>query len=226
MDTTAQEIENAAASELTATEDPQFGSKKLSEMTGPEMLELQHEMVTTAKDLGMDGSDCVPRKVWRNKADGVRTILAFHKRIAAHRAGNGAAAPEPISPGLKRLRASKNAEGIRKAVVADNDAALKTAKKERQLVWGDDAKKEITRRGDAARKDVAKAGRAPSNDIESKTIKMLHNGPNPKRANAAKRFTYYKDGMSVADYIKKVGDRVLAVADVRWDTKKGWIKLV
>lgn len=209
MDTTAQEIENAAASELTATEDPQFGSKKLSEMTGPEMLELQHEMVTTAKDLGMDGSDCVPRKVWRNKADGVRTILAFHKRIAAHRAGNGAAAPEPISPGLKRLRASKNAEVIRKAVVADNDAALKTAKKER-----------------AENAPPKKAGRAPSNDIENQTIKMLYSGPNPKRANAAKRFTYYKDGMSVADYIKKVGDRVLAVADVRWDTKKGWIKLV
>jgi len=50
---------------------------------------------------------------------------------------------------------------------------------------------------------------------------------NPKRRDAARRFSLYKDGMTVADYIttaKEAGiSGALATADVRWDAVKGYI---
>jgi hypothetical protein len=48
---------------------------------------------------------------------------------------------------------------------------------------------------------------------------------NPKRAGAARRFAFYEHCTTVADYIGKVKDRGLALADVRWDAKKGYIRL-
>ncbi len=44
---------------------------------------------------------------------------------------------------------------------------------------------------------------------------------NPKRADAAKRFDLYKNGMSIGDYIAAGG----TMADVRWDVKKQFISV-
>lgn len=51
----------------------------------------------------------------------------------------------------------------------------------------------------------------------------LEVGSNPKRAGAAKRFDFYKDGMTVREYIEKVGDKRQALKDIAWDTKQGFI---
>jgi hypothetical protein len=48
---------------------------------------------------------------------------------------------------------------------------------------------------------------------------------NPKRGNAKQRFGLYKEGMLVSTYKDKVGDPKLAAACIRWDVKKGFIKL-
>jgi hypothetical protein len=48
---------------------------------------------------------------------------------------------------------------------------------------------------------------------------------NPKRAKAKERFALYKEGMLVGTYKEKVGDAALALACIRWDAKKGFIKV-
>lgn len=51
----------------------------------------------------------------------------------------------------------------------------------------------------------------------------------PKRGKGAERFQHYKDGMSVADYLKVTKDKgianALAHADMRWDVASGWISI-
>jgi hypothetical protein len=49
---------------------------------------------------------------------------------------------------------------------------------------------------------------------------------NPKRSTAAERFAFYKEGMLVSTYVNKVGNRTLAYADLRWDSKQKFIKLI
>lgn len=50
---------------------------------------------------------------------------------------------------------------------------------------------------------------------------------NPKRvgSGAYKRFKLYREGMKVPTYIKRVGDRTKAVADLKWDQLHGFIEL-
>jgi hypothetical protein len=68
---------------------------------------------------------------------------------------------------------------------------------------------------------VFTATRAKEEDI----IELLHTGDNPKKKKSAERFALYQNGMSVKDYIDKVGDRQQAMNDIRWDTRKGWIRI-
>jgi len=56
------------------------------------------------------------------------------------------------------------------------------------------------------------------------TAKITVMVENPKRAKAKERFALYRDGMLVATYMEKVGDKQ-ALADIRWDLKKKFIKL-
>ena len=49
---------------------------------------------------------------------------------------------------------------------------------------------------------------------------------NPKKAEAATRFGYYRDGLTVEGYIKAVGDRRQALRDLAWDVRKGWVEVV
>lgn len=53
-------------------------------------------------------------------------------------------------------------------------------------------------------------------------IKLLESDA-PKRGSAARRFALYRDGMTVQDYIDAVGDKRLALRDIAWDRKQGYI---
>ncbi len=64
-----------------------------------------------------------------------------------------------------------------------------------------------------------KRGRAPSIDGSAK-IKLLISG-NPKRSDAHRRFAFYKNGMTVDEYIAAGGTR----ADVNWDVKQQLISV-
>lgn len=126
------------------------------------------------------------------------------------------------SPGLARMEAKlgkKGTEDLRKKVVDDQKKALKEAaapSKGKVVPMKAPAKKaEPARRGQVSRIE------------DDFTIKLIHNGDNPKRGTAADRFAHYKDGMTVAHYVKKLdGDRTQALRDLNWDAKQGWIKLV
>jgi hypothetical protein len=49
---------------------------------------------------------------------------------------------------------------------------------------------------------------------------------NPKKADAARRFAFYASCTTVADYVAALGgDERKAEADIKWDSKQGWIKL-
>jgi hypothetical protein len=53
---------------------------------------------------------------------------------------------------------------------------------------------------------------------------------NPKRKDAYRRFSWYREGMTVQEYIdeakKNNSPGALAMADIRWDHVKGFIKVV
>lgn len=53
---------------------------------------------------------------------------------------------------------------------------------------------------------------------------------NPKRKDAARRFSYYEEGMTCQQYVDVTGkheiSKALAVADIRWDHVKGFITVV
>lgn len=48
---------------------------------------------------------------------------------------------------------------------------------------------------------------------------------NPKKADAGRRFEFYRTVKTVGEYVDKVGDVRKAEADIKWDSGKGWIKL-
>ena len=57
----------------------------------------------------------------------------------------------------------------------------------------------------------------------SDAIITLISEDNPKERTARERFSKYRTGMSVEEYIRTVGDRALAQRDLAWDTKMGYI---
>lgn len=124
---------------------------------------------------------------------------------------------EDMSPGLRRLLDSGRAEEIRQNTLADQERAKKEM-----------AKRSSTKTTTARKTTAEKKAPAPRSKgiyADKATISLLHSGDNPKRGTAAERFKFYRDGMRVGTYIEKVGNRVLAIADLRWDAGKGWIKL-
>jgi hypothetical protein len=89
---------------------------------------------------------------------------------------------------------------VRAAVLRDQQAALKAA-------------------ADRAQNRVDRGLRIS----ESDKITILVS-KNPKRGTAAQRFALYRPGMSVGDYKAAVGN-AQALADLRWDVKKGFIRI-
>lgn len=47
---------------------------------------------------------------------------------------------------------------------------------------------------------------------------------NPKRGKSAERFSLYRSGMTVGEYIGLVGNPTLAINDILWDSKRNWIR--
>lgn len=228
-----------------------------------ELLSIHAEMVLTAEDLDIKGSGTGTRTSFHNHADGVTSCELLHKLIQEKIAGgvstNSASGEEavPGGPGLRRLRASKDADEIRKNTLADHETAFNDAKARKETqVTKSNTKKTATKKKAASKKTtvpkttVVKKKEAPvkiaapkkdsapkkaektagvrmsSEELNKMKIQVLHSGDNPKRGSAAERYKFYRDGMKVTTYIEKVGSRILAVADLRWDQKKGWIKLV
>jgi hypothetical protein len=68
----------------------------------------------------------------------------------------------------------------------------------------------------------------PNQPLEAK-IHIIATG-NPKRRDAARRYTFYKEGMTVADYLKVTKENnitnALANADIRWDYAAGFIMVL
>lgn len=69
-------------------------------------------------------------------------------------------------------------------------------------------------------------------DLPAETAKikiLVPASQNPKRGDALRRYSLYKDGMTVKEYIeaaKNAGIRAgLAQADIRWDMVKGFIEV-
>lgn len=71
-----------------------------------------------------------------------------------------------------------------------------------------------------AEKPAAAKPAKAAKDLSTQKITLLTK-ENPKRGGAATRFSLYKSGMTVADYVAAGGK----VQDVAWDSKKGYIKV-
>lgn len=76
----------------------------------------------------------------------------------------------------------------------------------------------------APAKKTKTEGVAQRGYAEDAKIKILVK-ENPRRGEAAKRFELYKEGMTVAEYTKKIGSRAEALVHLRWDVNKGHIKI-
>jgi hypothetical protein len=147
---------------------------------------------------------------------------------------------ESRSPGHARMVQNlgpEQAEALRQKTLADSERALEDARKTRDAEF-----QQAARDVQAAREardhappvnekeepqvPVRRAGRAAS-IADTDVITVVHKkGDNPKRGTAAKRYSLYRTGMTVAGYQAAIGgDRRLALADINWDRKKGWIKV-
>lgn len=77
--------------------------------------------------------------------------------------------------------------------------------------------------GDDAPKKTRAPAKGKSSGVKDTDIIRIHVTGNPKKAQAAIRFSHYKEGMSIGDYITAVGDKKQALRDLAWDRKQGWI---
>lgn len=212
----------------------------LAALSIKKMVELQNEMVVTAKSLGMAGSNIVARKAFHDRGDATTAVTSLHNDIEAWRAkhpssvaeGDRAAAttdkPATVSPGLARLRASQDAEKLRLDTEAQGKAAIEKVAAERQPKEPEVAKKPAKVKKEKVVKDVAATtgrGRASAIiDTEGKVHLVLKD--NPKRGECRNRYDLYRDGMLVETYISKVGNRIIAMGDLRWDMRHGFIEIV
>ena len=78
------------------------------------------------------------------------------------------------------------------------------------------------REGDKPRPQIAAPVRASEAQTDTRLIRVLV-AENPKRKGTSsyERFAKYKDGMSVADFIRVGGTQ----GDLRWDQERGFVRL-
>jgi hypothetical protein len=81
--------------------------------------------------------------------------------------------------------------------------------------------------GQAEQSNVVESGikntRVLKNDISDDVFIRLIQTKNPKKGKSASRYEFYSDNMTVGEYVEKVGDRRLAIADLRWDKERNYI---
>lgn len=200
-------------------------------MTGPQLVEIYNEMILTAIDLSGDAARYRPVTRFADTVAARRRCARLHSTIEALSAGVKAAerqTTEPeatVSAGLARLRAHPDAEDIRQRTLAEQEAAAAAVARSQPQEDGQMTTKTKTK---ATTKKTPKAttGSRSVDTDQRIVVAALYKETNPKRGNAAKRFEHYCDNMTVADYIAKVKDRGLALADIRWDVKQGFIRLL
>lgn len=132
------------------------------------------------------------------------------------------------SPGLSRLRRNAGeagAEALRQQVVADQQRAAVAATAGRSAGSAEKPRDRAPPRRRDDHSAPRAAGRQPSYPDTARIV-VLADG-NPKKRDCARRFDLYraKGGQTVAGYVAAVGDRRLALADIRWDAAKGWIRV-
>lgn len=220
----------------------------LAALSIKKMVELQNEMVVTAKSLGMAGSNIVARKAFHDRGDATTAVTSLHNDIEAWRAkhpssvAGGAKStsdttnqPATVSPGLARLRASQDAEKLRLDTEAQGKAAIEKVAAERQPKTKEPEVAKKVKEPKSAKvkkeKPVKEAsetvGRGRASAIIDTTGKVhLVLKDNPKRGECRNRYDLYRDGMLVETYISKVGNRIIAMGDLRWDMRHGFIEIV
>jgi hypothetical protein len=187
--------------------------------TGSEWVKLWNSMVLTAVDLGINGHEVVHK--FTDKGTARKRCAALHGLIQ-QKNGMAVVASIPIgelhqhpaavpnreswdkipavkkvvSPGFARLKAHPDAEKIRQTTV-----------KEQKL----------------ARKGVSGDAGPKVSDV-NRRITVLSK-KNPRTGKAGERFAKYRTGMTVAEYIKAIGDRGRAIRDIRWDLTCRFISL-
>jgi hypothetical protein len=118
------------------------------------------------------------------------------------------AAPNPVKAEDQKPVAEVKAEDQKPVVVADGETPPKKPKKISAQVANWKAQKAFP--------------------LTAKITKVLKECP--KRKDAARRFSFYKEGQTVGDYIKVAKENeitgALAMADVRWDHVAGFIHVV
>lgn len=205
-------------------------------MTMNQLVTTYNEMVMSAIDVTGDSQRYRTVARFSDHTAAVRRCAQLHSDLNALYSGvkaeeKRASAPETtpqVSAGLSRLRAHPDAEAIRQKTLDEQaKAAAEVSRQPTQEEKTMTAKKtKKTKTPKAAKKAPNKApGKRRDTSQQYITVYANYKTENPKRGTAAQRFTHYKDGMTVDEYIAKVGDRGLALADVRWDVKQGFIKL-
>lgn len=113
-------------------------------------------------------------------------------------------------------------ETLRQDTLAQQQAAMDAVRTHQPEEESDMAAAKKAARKAAPKK--TKVEGAPRGFAEDAKIKILVK-ENPRRGEAAKRFEIYKDGMTVAEYTKKIGSRAEALVHLRWDVKHGHISV-
>lgn len=147
------------------------------------------------------------RSAFRNKASAVKAVASLLAQVESM---------TEESPGLTRLRASPQAEGVRGTILADQlRASLEAADAHM-------ATEPVPPVADTP--PVAKRSRTTISGSE--TITVL-SPTNPKRAGSAAHanFAAYRDGMTVDQYGAAIRSFVKAKGNVRWDVAHGFIRL-
>lgn len=192
-----------------------------SSMSGSELVTLYNNLASEAALLGMPQYKPVVRfatsEVGRKRIEGVQVAIesagSEGKEVTITEIQNKINGTETIVP-----------EELRQDTLAKQEAARKAVR---------ETKPEESDMAAAAKKSARKAGAAKKTKVdttpargfaEEAKIKILAK-ENPRRGEAAKRFDLYKDGMTVAEYTKKIGSRSEALVHLRWDVNKGHISV-
>lgn len=175
-------------------------------MTGPQLITTFNNMAAMAALLG------IPAKPVKRFADS-ETARQRCERLRLEVRDASATQPDIVP------------EQLRQDTLAIQQAAMEEARPNQP-----EEESEMAAAKKAARKSAAKTktpkpqteGAAVRGFAEDAKIKVLAK-ENPRRGEAAKRFEIYKDGMTVAEYTKKIGSRAEALVHLRWDVNKGHI---
>ncbi len=164
------------------------------------LLEMQNEMVLTAVDLGMAGTDVVPRRAFRNREDALTTCHRLHDAIIAHRSSRGLdGGPSSGYHGLSN--------GEKKEKSVKKSSAVKEKEKE---------KKEAA---------TGRRGR-PGLALDAVITKLVSENPKREGSTQFEYWKLYRNGMTVAKFIEAMPSEKDARIRLALDVKRNLISVV